>query len=191
MINFILIIICFTIAMIIYIKLKKKNEFIKSIKKLHKENLIWDLKGIKERVEESFYKIEESIKIEELDLIVNYVTKDFYVRQIEIMNWCRIKGEKRILKNVNLNSIEFIVLEEFKDIRECSITFKIEFFAEEKSFNLLEEQSSGEERENKKKFIEYWTFKNKDNCWLVDEILKIDQYKEKKHIKSETLKLDI
>lgn len=60
---------------------KREKELIKIVNILAKDNESWEFNYILDRVKKTFYIVYESLSVAEIDLVINYITKEFYEKK--------------------------------------------------------------------------------------------------------------
>lgn len=151
---------------------KREKELIKIVNRLAKDNESWKFNYILNRVKKTFYIVYESLSLAEIDLVINYITKEFYERKKIEINWDNINNKRIVYSNLHIEKVILENIEEFKK-KQSKITFRIIAHGEQTIINdNLEKRLitySGE-----KNFEEYWIFKLIDSNWILDEIRKVD-----------------
>lgn len=151
---------------------KREKELIKIVDRLAKDNESWEFNYILDRVKKTFYIVYESLSIAEIDLVINYITKEFYERKKIEINWDNISNKRIVYNNLHIEKIILENIEEFKK-KQSKITFRIVANGEKSIIN-----ENLEKRlityNGKVSLEEYWIFKLIDSNWLLDEIKKVN-----------------
>lgn len=166
----------------------KEKKILKIIKKLSEENRNWKVVDIKLRIEKIFYSVQESIECSEIEFVINYITGNFYNKQMLKFQWEAISKEKVTYKNIKIKDIVPVGLEENKNLGFNKITFKViatgNKLVKEEKIDKIYIDNQGE-----KNIYQYWTLKLVENQWLLDEINNLEENLIEFPVISETINL--
>lgn len=160
------------------VRIYKKNSVSKKlIRELERIDKDWNYGELKNRVEESFYKIQEAWTKRDIDIATNYVSKDLYSLHKSKIEWMKVRHEINVLKGVRLISALPIGVIDLEDESEDSIWFYIKGSMAD---YYIDDRDGGYIKGNKRRegFEEYWKFIRSWDTWVLDEIRQIDEVDE-------------
>ena len=160
------------------VRIYKKNRVSKKlIRELERIDKDWNYSELKNRVEESFYKIQEAWTKRDIDIAENYISKDLYELHRSKIEWMKVRHEINVLKGIKLISTLPIGVIDLEDESEDLIWFYVkgamaDYYIDDRNGRYIK----GSRR--RESFEEYWKFVRSWDTWVLDEIRQIDDVDE-------------
>lgn len=154
---------------------QKKHQSKIAMKEFAKLDKAWDYDRIISNIDEAFYKIQYAWTERNQDLAKEYMSENLYRLHKSKTEWMKLKGEKNILREIELISINPISAlnsdDDSKDVLWASIkACMIDYMLNENTNEIV----SGDPRK-RSSFEEFWRFIRNGDRWVLDEIRQVDE----------------
>ncbi|WP_283677566.1 Tim44 domain-containing protein, partial [Clostridium perfringens] len=152
----------------------KKREAMSTLKDFEIENPAWNFYEIETQIEESFPLIQEAWMNRDYSPVKHLMTDNFFDTHTVKMNWMLLKKEKNILSDVELKRVTPILAVENDENGEDFIWVLLK--AKMIDYTINEENNCiiDGDYSTANSFEEFWKFIRKEDKWLADTILQVD-----------------
>lgn len=146
----------------------------KIIKAITKGDSSWKFKNVISNVDQGFCVIQNAWAERDMSLASEFVTEQFSQSLQTQLNWMKYKNQKNILKKIKLLSALPVAVHDDPNDENDHIWFyikgkMIDYVIDTETMKKLSGSTSPA------KFEEYWQYVRKDDKWLLNKILQIDE----------------
>ncbi|WP_294581744.1 Tim44-like domain-containing protein [uncultured Thomasclavelia sp.] len=139
---------------------------------LDDQDIFWNERDIKKKVEHCYYVIQEAWSKQDLDTLNKYLTPSLYEAWIIKLNWQKYKGQRNVLKSIKLLKHDVVSLYDSENDDEDYFWVYIEGKMDDR---MIDDQNQIIESNNDT-FVEYWKFLRDGEEIKLDMILQQDEF---------------
>ena len=142
----------------------------KLVTKNRPEDPVWNLDGMKKRVEIVFLKVQEAWMERDQSIAKDYMSEALFQKHKLQTDQMLKEHKKNMLDRINLLESHIVEIADYKDNSKDAMWVyikgsMIDYMVDDRSENKLSGDSTTPE-----KFTELWRFIRKENGWVLDEI---------------------
>lgn len=156
-------------GLISYLAYRKNRQSRELIKHISNIDPAWSLDHLKDRVEETYYKVQYAWRDRDQNIAKDYMSdRLYYKHKIQTDDMLR-RGVRNVMESINLKEARIVEVLDYvdnsKDIFWALIKGSmVDYTIEEKSGSIIDGKKKNES------FMELWKFKREEHCWVLDEI---------------------
>ncbi|AUM94345.1 TPA: Tim44 domain-containing protein [Clostridium botulinum] len=153
---------------------RKSKEAEEVIRRLKKVDMSYSKDMLQNRVEKTYFKMQEAWTSLDLEISKEYMSEDIYKLHNSKLAWMEIRNQRNVLKNIKLLNAKPVGLEHYEDNSKDFIWFyihgaMIDYTIDETTTQVVD----GNTRNSSS--VEYWKFIKKNDSWVVDLIMQEDE----------------
>ncbi len=156
---------------IITYQLRTKSRACKDLlARLEKLDPAWDLDGIRHRVDQVFFKVQQAWMERNQDLAKDYMSSALYQKHKLQTDQLIAQNRKNVLQDINLIEVRIVDVEDFLDNKKDLFWAHIKGSMIDYTIDDRTERVLSGDRNKAEEFTELWKFVRAANTWVLDEI---------------------